>query len=415
MVSYAKWELYVGDLQGKMDRGELIPDPDWQRGYIWKAKDEELLIDSILRDLPIPKFYLTREYDAEKSVFIHYVVDGQQRIQAIYKFLTNRFPVPIEGKSLFFKKLDKRTQEKITGYKLDGHYLVDYTQADINFLFERLNTTGIKLNNMEVWNSKYSHRPILEMVNSIYEEHKGSYVPLIYTEENVARKLPLEDILDLSNCLFTNRIEGGTKKALSDFLTKTTHPDISKDDSAKIRSRFRKVVLNINEIFDRETLVSSSYSKRTHFLSLFLAVGLLIPDYYILNDPSGLREALLEFIESPPDEYKKSALGAIRQKAKRDKRVDFIQEVVKRFAIKLDEKRLFDEPLRQRFWRTYGRHCSLCSKPIGSYKDACVDHKEPWAKGGRTDERNAQLAHRRCNQKKRDTFEEYIILGECRT
>jgi uncharacterized protein with ParB-like and HNH nuclease domain len=150
MVDYNYWELYVSDVKGKMERGELIPDPDWQRGYIWGQKDEQLLIDSILRQLPIPKFYLTEEYDVKKGASIHYVVDGQQRLKAIHRFLANKFPIDIGGKEYYFKDLDSETQKKITTYKLNGHYMTNYTQADVNFLFQRLNRTGIKLTNMEV-------------------------------------------------------------------------------------------------------------------------------------------------------------------------------------------------------------------------------------------------------------------------
>ena len=91
MVEYGDWEIAVHDIKGKMDRGELVPDPDWQRGYIWKLKDERLLIDSILKGMPIPKLYLTEEYDEKKGASIHYAVDGQQQIaiaagHAIYVF-----------------------------------------------------------------------------------------------------------------------------------------------------------------------------------------------------------------------------------------------------------------------------------------------------------------------------------------
>ncbi len=105
MVEYGAWELNVHDITGKMDRGELIPDPDWQRGYIWKLQDEQLLIDSILKQLPIPKFYLTEEYDPKKGVSIHYVVDGQQRIKAIYKFLSSKLSIEVDGKHYCFKDL----------------------------------------------------------------------------------------------------------------------------------------------------------------------------------------------------------------------------------------------------------------------------------------------------------------------
>ena len=68
--------------------------------YIWKIKDEQLLIDSILKGIPIPKFYLTEEYSVKKGASIHYVVDGQQRLRAIYKFLNNKFSIAFKNTSL---------------------------------------------------------------------------------------------------------------------------------------------------------------------------------------------------------------------------------------------------------------------------------------------------------------------------
>jgi uncharacterized protein with ParB-like and HNH nuclease domain len=105
MVSYGDWELRVHEIKGKMDRGELVPDPEWQRGYIWKRKDEQALIDSIMRGMPIPKFYLTEEYDEDKGASIHYAVDGQQRLKAIYKFLSNEYPVSIGDQLYYFRDL----------------------------------------------------------------------------------------------------------------------------------------------------------------------------------------------------------------------------------------------------------------------------------------------------------------------
>ena len=103
MISYGAWELRVHEIKGKMERGELIPDPEWQRGYIWNRKDEQLLIDSIFRGIPIPKFYLTEEYNTKKGASIHYAVDGQQRLKALYKFLNNEFPVEVGERKYYFK------------------------------------------------------------------------------------------------------------------------------------------------------------------------------------------------------------------------------------------------------------------------------------------------------------------------
>jgi 5-methylcytosine-specific restriction endonuclease McrA len=427
MVSYNPWVLYVSDVKGKMDRGELIPDPEWQRGYIWNEKDEQLLIDSILRGLPIPNFYLTEDYDKEKEANIHYAVDGQQRLKAIRRFMNNQLQIEIDGKRYYFKDLTNAIQKKITTYKLNGHSMVDYKQSDINFLFQRLNRTGIKLTNMEMWNSEYYKTNVLKMVREIYEDIcgfppkkdyrdydekdyealKSSYMATIYTEENIKRMLPLDDIIDLCKCLEKNMVEGGSKKELALFLIQ--NKDIAKKQSLMYKAKFRKVLNNIKELFTKQDLESSAYSKRTHFIGLFLALGLLIPKYYLLGDTVKLKQDLLDFIVDQPDEYRESVLGAIRQKAAREKRVKLLQHVILKSAKQLDKNRLFSEDLKQKYWRLYDHICQICKKEIEGYKQGTLDHIEPWAKGGRTIEANAQLAHKDCNQRKRDKFEEFVI------
>lgn len=408
MAEYGDWADEISDIKGKVDRGEVVPDPDWQRGYIWRLKDEQLLIDSILNGMPIPKFYLTQEYDTRKKANIHYVVDGQQRIRAICKFLDNQFPIEINGKEYYFRDLDASRQQMITTYKFDGHYLRDFTQADINFLFQRLNRTGIKLTNMEEWNSEFYDTEVLGLIKEIEDEHRRFHADIIYTDENKKRMLPLDDILDMCNCLAKGVVEGGGKRILESFLT--SHKHISASDASRIKSRFRKAILNLREILGKQELESSLYAKRTHFLSLLLAIGLLIDSYYVLADPDKLREALLDFIQDQPDQYKESVLGGIRHKVKRQTRVKLLQEIILRHSTQLDKNRAFPESLKQKLWRQYDCTCQLCGKRIGGYKYAVVDHIIPWAKAGPTEESNAQLAHRRCNQKKRDKVDQYVIL-----
>ncbi len=384
-------------------------------------------MDSILKGLPIPKFYLTQEYNKAKGASIHYAVDGQQRLKAIYRFLTNKFQVEIDGKSYYFRDLDNATQKRITVYKLNGHYMVDYKQSDITFLFQRLNRTGIKLTNMESWNNEYYKTEILGMIRDIYEnicgfphkrdyrdyddsdyeKLKSSYFATIYADENIKRMLPLDDIVDLSNCVLRKSVESGSKKELESFLR--LNKNISAKESSLIKSRFRKTLNNFTEIFSKQELNESTFSKRTHFISLFLAISLLIPKYYILRDLGGLKKDLVDFIENQPEKYKESVLGGIRQKAMRQERVRFFQEIIVRHAIELDDRRYFDENLKKELWAKQVRKCAICGKQIEYSKDAAVDHMIPWAKGGKTEQSNAQLAHKKCNQTKRDKVEEFVI------
>ncbi|MGB2827691.1 MAG: DUF262 domain-containing protein [Dehalococcoidales bacterium] len=408
MVNYHPWLLQVGDLPGRWDRGEIKPDPEWQRGYIWKLKDEELLIDSILRSIPIPKFYLTQDFDSHKKANVHNVIDGQQRLTAIYRFLTNKFPIKIDGKEYYFKDLDKAKVEKITSYELHGHTLTDWTLPDVTFLFERLNRTGILLTNMEAWKSKYTQTDILKMVMDISEEHKKYYHDIIYTDENLHHFLQWDDIVDICHSISHGDVSGGSKKDLGDFLEQ--YEPISTSDANQFKNRFRKAVNILKEILPKEELEATMFAKRTHFISLFMSILFISSKYYLLGNVGQLKTELIQFINNPSDEYSESVLGGIRHKVKRIKRVEIIFKIIKKHAIELDKKRSFDPSLKAKLWSVPGGHeCQICHKSIHKFGDATVDHIMPWAKGGNTVENNAQIAHKVCNRKKRDEWEKYII------
>jgi hypothetical protein len=71
---------------------------DYQREEdVWTPVDRRYLIDTILRDLDIPKFYLRK---LEEKRFE--IVDGQQRMRAIWAFRDGEFALTgkISGSSL---------------------------------------------------------------------------------------------------------------------------------------------------------------------------------------------------------------------------------------------------------------------------------------------------------------------------
>ena len=407
MVEYHPWNLIVGEVPGKWERGEIIPDPEWQRGYIWKPKDERLLIDSILRGVPIPKLYLTQDWDSEKETVVHNVIDGQQRLTALQRFLTNKFTIEFDGKEYYFKDLDKSKKEKITKYTLDGHFLTDYTLLDITFLFERLNRTGIKLSNMEDWNSKYVQTNILRMLKDIADEHK-KYYEIIYTEENMVRLLHLDDIADVCHSISHGGVTSGNKSDLEKFLEQ--NKNISSNDANTIKRQFRKAVAIVKDIFPKEELQSTGFGRRTHYISLFMAILFTGKDYYLLGQVDKSKKQLISFMNNQPKEYRDSVIGGIRHKERRAKRVKLLSEVLKKSAIPLDKKRNFDPSVKMKLWNMPGGHeCQICHKAIKEFNQATVDHIIPWAKGGKTEEMNAQIAHSSCNKKKRDSYEKYII------
>ena len=63
-------------------KDNIDTNPDYQRPAVWKTSNKQLLIDTILRGLDVPKFYW-KQIDED-----HFeVIDGQQRIRTIWELL----------------------------------------------------------------------------------------------------------------------------------------------------------------------------------------------------------------------------------------------------------------------------------------------------------------------------------------
>lgn len=110
------------------DREKIIF-PDYQREpRLWQTKDKQLLIDSIYRDIDIPKlyFYLNENKQYE-------VVDGQQRLWAIWEYIDNVYSYCIGGKSKHFKDLTLRERDILLNYTLQ---IVCITSVDDEYLRE---------------------------------------------------------------------------------------------------------------------------------------------------------------------------------------------------------------------------------------------------------------------------------------
>lgn len=143
MLNKATWSLYSLNKRRK----QINTNPDYQRDSVWTKNQKQLLIDSILRDYDIPKIYL---YEIVKDNFD--VVDGQQRIRAIWSFYDNEYALPKDSDPVngydvankYYKDLDPDVSDLIDSYNLD-FVILDKSDEEIREVFLRLqNGTPLK-------------------------------------------------------------------------------------------------------------------------------------------------------------------------------------------------------------------------------------------------------------------------------
>ncbi|QNM89761.1 DUF262 domain-containing protein [Aliarcobacter cryaerophilus] len=136
--------------------GELVLSPDYQRNFVWNAKQKSRLIESMLIQIPLPIFYLDAR-DEDRWI----VIDGLQRLTTIFKFIDNEFKLSnleylknLNGVS--FKNLDRKFQRRILECQLQCNKIRPNTPPNIAFnIFQRINTLGTTLEVQELRNAMY--------------------------------------------------------------------------------------------------------------------------------------------------------------------------------------------------------------------------------------------------------------------
>lgn len=75
MVNWDSTQMSAGDIRDLINSHRLELRPDFQRQEVWAVAAKIMLIDSILKNIPMPKFYLLR--DVRETAIFRSVIDGQ--------------------------------------------------------------------------------------------------------------------------------------------------------------------------------------------------------------------------------------------------------------------------------------------------------------------------------------------------
>lgn len=132
--------------------GKLTIQPEYQRNYIYAdGKKDVAVIQSLLKKYPIGLIYFVKTADDKYEI-----LDGQQRITSIGRFLTGKLDIPDEnGNYHKFSGLDSNLQKLINETKLTI-YICEGTETEIKEWFRTINIAGVPLNNQELLNAIYS-------------------------------------------------------------------------------------------------------------------------------------------------------------------------------------------------------------------------------------------------------------------
>ncbi|MBK9216598.1 MAG: DUF262 domain-containing protein [Chloracidobacterium sp.] len=133
--------------------GKLTIQPEYQRNYIYAdggGKREQAVIQSLLKGYPLGLIYFNTVGGGKFEV-----LDGQQRITSIGRFVTNKFAIMDNGNPKNMDSLPADQRKRILESKL-LIYECEGTETEIKQWFETINIAGVPLNSQELLNAIYS-------------------------------------------------------------------------------------------------------------------------------------------------------------------------------------------------------------------------------------------------------------------
>lgn len=168
---------YTVDSLVKRMQGEQFRIPDFQRRFVWSQTHASKFIESLLMGLPVPGIFLYKEAVTNK----HLVIDGQQRLKSLQSFYSGLFGEkkfrlvgirePWLGRT--YSELEAADQLKLDDSIVHATIFSQDKPADvldsIYFVFERINSGGIRLSPQEIRNC-ISAGPFTNLVKQLNTE-----------------------------------------------------------------------------------------------------------------------------------------------------------------------------------------------------------------------------------------------------
>ena len=132
--------------------GKLTIQPEYQRNYIYaESKKDVAVIQSLIKGYPLGLIYFVKVAEDKYEV-----LDGQQRITSIGRFLTGKFAITDNnGIPRYFDGLADDIKRKIKETKLTI-YICEGEESEIKEWFQTINIAGIPLNQQELANAIHS-------------------------------------------------------------------------------------------------------------------------------------------------------------------------------------------------------------------------------------------------------------------
>lgn len=385
----------------KLSTGVYNTNPDYQRNAVWTLQQKQLLIDSVLSEIPIPSLYLN-----EKNPNLFDVVDGQQRLRTLSAYSNDDFETSVDsvvGKKKF-SSLTEEDKDKFGDFQLSFVVLTNWSNDNIEDMFLRLQngTTLVAPEKRRAINGTFR-----DVVRVLSEHRYFDYVNFNNRrygfEDSVAKALHLR--------INSSWRIGDSWKKVTPFLIKKTYESNSTISSTADEVKaLKKSYTYLFKGF--ESVGVNPKLKKWLSFSLPLVICDLSEQYETRDLQNEFAEAFFRLqdrrvVEAEKEEESDTSFLILKDAARNDDPIsmqwrhkflyDWFLTEVDLQPKNLDSQRLFNEEQRVVIFRRSGGKCQMCETEIDQ-TNFDADHITRHVDGGLTVVSNGRALCQNCNR-----------------
>ena len=343
--------------------GRLDIRPEYQREFVYKEKDRDAVIRTVMRGFPLNVMYWAKKQDGTFEV-----MDGQQRTISICQYVAGDFAWGdlIMGKK-YFHRLPKDIQDKFLDYELMV-YLCEGEESEKIDWFRTINIAGLELTEQEMRNAIYPGPWVSDAKRYFSKPGCVAYkLANKYLKGEVDRQAYLETaIMWIAN---TNK-----PKVVDEYMG--IHQ--GDEEATELWIYFQKVINWVETIFP-------TYRKEMKGLDW----GRFYAEYSEHKyNPVKLDQEVAE-------------LMADKEVQRHSGIYEFLLSERKLFE-KLSLRTFDPDDMRVAYEKQKGI-CPIC-KGVFTFEEMQGDLIKPWSKGGKTIPENLQMLCADCNAHKSDRY-----------
>jgi hypothetical protein len=393
------WSLSALNLK----RQRINTNPDYQRPAVWSKDKKQLLIDSILRDLDVPKIYLRR---TGRNPDTYEVIDGQQRIRAIWEFFDNGYALskeapPVNGHGIAstrYEDLPYNLKEHFNVYQLMVVTVDCDDENQIKDMFVRLQR-GERLTAAEIRHAIPGNMQQVCVDLATHQFYKScKFLNTRYAYEQVAAQMLLLEMNGSATSV--------TNKVLDSRYGELARYPFTQGEGAKTVKRVKRNLDFLSRVFLERSPELSRYVS----LTLYQLVSQLQKHHRLTGLEAEFKAWFFDFIgrvirdRGLPEDQQNSELVNFRRASDLEGSIETRHKIVmKDFFLHfpnlptLDKNRQFSEGQRLAIYRNADGMCqwqandgNVCGRKLAWDKWE-ADHVKAWSEGGATTVNNGRV------------------------